>query len=65
MCNFLLKLSALFRGVFDMSEYYDEGWQAFYNNASRLDNPYIDGTYAYAQWELGFDEAETDMLTSV
>ena len=43
-----------------MSEYYNEGWDAFHNFSSVDDNPYLESTYAHTQWEMGWTAADDD-----
>lgn len=53
--NFMAKFM---RGILKMeNEYYNEGWEAYYLNHSMLDNPYMQGTFAYGQWEMGWTYA--------
>jgi hypothetical protein len=41
-----------------MSPCYDEGWDAYFDGANWIDNPYQEGVYAHAQWEMGWLAAE-------
>lgn len=46
------------------TEMYVEGWDAFHSVYNEGDNPYEEGTYAYAQWQQGYDDAEDDFYYS-
>ena len=41
-----------------MSDYYNEGWDAYWYGSSVSENPYIEGTYAFSHWEQGWTAAE-------
>lgn len=41
-----------------MSDYYNEGYDAFHQGYIPIDNPYNDGTYAHSQWAYGYEAAE-------
>lgn len=41
-----------------VSDYYNEGWDAYWYGSSVSENPYIEGTYAFSHWEQGWTAAE-------
>lgn len=45
-----------------MSEYYNMGYDAYWDGATLGENPYdsIDQSYAYIQWDMGWTEAEDE-----
>lgn len=44
-----------------MKRYYNEGWNAFNNNAFRKDNPYKRGTLEFKAWLEGFNDHYNDL----
>jgi hypothetical protein len=55
--NFMAKMKAW---IMDGETYYNEGWDAFVAGESPDDNPYDEGTYAFAQWEYGWTACEDE-----
>lgn len=50
----------ILREIF-MSDHYINGWDAFWRGEDEGDNPHIEGTYAFTQWEYGWTAAQDDL----
>lgn len=40
-----------------MSEHWEDGFDAYHEGYALVDNPHVEGTYAYAEWRKGWNEA--------
>lgn len=41
-----------------LNTYQDDGWEAYNEGYALIDNPHIEGSYAYAEWRRGWKNAD-------